>query len=135
MRLAEFIIQNEEQISSEWERFAATLKDNSRVALRDHIGPILHAIAADLDTPQSESERVAKSKGHRDNDGASVQEASHRHAIERAAQKYSIEDLVAEFRALRASVTKLWSAHLESRVERHDNEDLVRFNEAIDYRP
>lgn len=42
-----------------------------------------------------------------------------------------MDQMVSEFRALRASVTKLWCAQLVEPTDQ-DISDLIRFNEAID---
>ena len=67
MRLADFIDTRLQKVLVTWEAFAATrLPASSKMdalALRDHAPQILHAIAADLRTPQSAAEQQAKSHG------------------------------------------------------------------------
>ena len=133
MRLAQFILANLETILGEWEAFAATLLPGagmSRLALRDHARQILEAVAADLDTPQTPLEQSEKSKGHAVQMPGAAETAAQTHAVLRAGSGFDINDLVAEYRALRASVLRLW---LHDRtVQSRDLEDVVRFNEAID---
>ena len=62
MRLSDFIRRNVEQISVEWEAFAATCSPAadtmSGFALRDHIAQILQAIATDLDTLKANNNKT-----------------------------------------------------------------------------
>jgi signal transduction histidine kinase len=57
--------------------------------------------------------------------------AAQEHGGGRAASGFTVRQMVAEFRALRASVTRLWLAQHEG-VARTELADLIRFNEAID---
>lgn len=135
MRLADFIRENREPILSEWEEFARTCAPASGTmdveALRDHADQMLTVIATDLQTPQNPREQAEKSKG-----GAGAEQphdgtAAEKHGSDRAASGFSIEQLVAEYRALRASVIRLWT--MEKReLGPTDAQDLTRFNEAID---
>jgi signal transduction histidine kinase len=92
---------------------------------------MLTVIAHDLDMPQSEAERHAKAQGASDADHRATLTAAQEHGAGRADSGFSVAQMVSEFRALRASVTRLWLA--EQRGEAHtDLGDLIRFNEAID---
>jgi signal transduction histidine kinase len=100
------------------------------VALRDHADEMLTVISADLRTTQNALEQTEKSKGQAETEDTTAT-AAQEHGAARAESGYSIEEMVAEYRALRASVLSLWTrevGHLEST----DIEDLIRFNEAID---
>ena len=57
--------------------------------------------------------------------------AAQEHGAGRAGSGFTVGQMVAEFRALRASVTRLWLAE-DAGVARTDLTDLIRFNEAID---
>ena len=57
--------------------------------------------------------------------------AAQEHGAGRAGSGFTVGQMVAEFRALRASVTRLWLAE-EIDAARTDLTDLIRFNEAID---
>ena len=133
MRLSHFILQNLEPILVEWETFAATLVPASQRAdqamLRDHVKKMLETIAADLARPESDHQQAEKSKGHRpDNKTAATN-----HGVERLELGFSLVSAMAEYRALRASVTRLWQdAHIAKPVSKAANEDIIRFNEAID---
>jgi signal transduction histidine kinase len=102
-------------------------------ALRDHAKAMLKSIARDVETPQTSRESAAKSKGHSDADvdAASEDTAAQEHGSGRAASGFSVAAMVSEYRALRASVIRLWIAG-RGALDETDIEDLVRFNEAID---
>jgi signal transduction histidine kinase len=134
MRLAQFITASSNRIISEWEDFARLhLTAASKMDLtqrRDHVEGMLKSIASDLDTPQTKREQASKSKGQ---DDANVRSdtAANAHGTDRAATGFSPVDLVSEFRALRASVLRLWS-EAQSQFSRENLEEVTRFNEAID---
>jgi signal transduction histidine kinase len=135
MRLPDFIVQKREQILAEWETFARTCKPASATmdveALRDHASQMLTVIAADLSQPQSGSEQSEKSKGRAPATGSSVATAAEEHGSGRAESGFTVEQMVAEYRALRASVIRLWTQE-QGELKHADIEDLTRFNEAID---
>lgn len=134
MRLAAFILTNLESILMEWEAFAATMlpaaSGMTPLALRDHARQIMEAVAADLATPQTEHERSEKSKGRSPQMPGAPETAAQTHALLRAASGWDINQLVAEYRALRASV--LWLYFKSHPLVEGMLEDVVRFNEAID---
>ena len=136
MRLSSFIIENIETILQEWEEFAATLvpaaQKNNRVMLRDHANKMLRTIAADLARPQTAYEQAEKSKGH--DDSPAVKETpAEAHGAERLASGFSLNEAMSEYRALRASVTRLWEQALRKTAAPSTAfDDLIRFNEAID---
>lgn len=132
MRLSTFIRENIELILQEWEDFAVTLHplvDSTRHKLRDHAQQMLTVICADLDSYQCEQDSIEKSKG---NAPAEIDDtAAEIHAADRLQSGFSIEELMAEYRAMRASVLRLW----QLRVKGADDlavRDMLRFNEAID---
>jgi signal transduction histidine kinase len=133
MRLPDFIRAHTGQIISEWESFAGTLSpaadSMTLLALRDHIEPILAFIANDIESSQTGSEQTKKSRGggpESDEDSA-----AETHGALRLADGFNMDQMVSEYRALRACVIKLWSArHHEMNSE--DVLDLIRFNESID---
>lgn len=135
MRLAEFIVENREPILAEWEAFARTCAPASRamdvVALRDHANEMLTAIAADLVTPQDAREQYEKSKGNAPDADGNEATAAEEHGAGRAESGFSVDQMVAEYRALRASVIRLWTK-TQGALGSADIEDLTRFNEAID---
>ena len=131
--LSDFIAENNALIVDECEAFARTLgpvaDDMDRDALRDHIAQILSAIAVDMRVPQTESERSEKSKGHSDDPDAP--EAAQTHGALRAASGFDVTQTAAEYRALRASVIRLWLKTSPS-LGPDQVEELTRFNEAMD---
>ena len=133
-RLSEFIRTDTEKILVEWEKFARSLPmggDMDITALRDHAKEMLEVIARDLDTPQTSSEQMDKAAGESDADHRGAATAAQQHGAERAATGFSISQMVSEFRALRASVVRLWTAN-HAEAGESDLADLTRFNEAID---
>ena len=140
MTLSNFILGNLESILHEWEEFAASLVPPSQkmdqVMLRDHARQVLETIAADLVRPETALEKSEKSKGR----GASAAEksgggksAAMTHGANRVESGFSLNATVSEYRALRASVTRLWEeAHIGRRAPKMVIDDLIRFNEAID---
>jgi signal transduction histidine kinase len=134
MRLAEFILHEMEAVLAEWEAFAASLLPAATgmtpLALRDHAKQILEAVALDLNSPQTRAEESAKSMGRAPGVSGAGETAAQTHAVLRAHSGFDINQLVAEYRALRASVLRLWLDSHPAEAERV--EDIIRFNEAID---
>ena len=135
MRLADFIDENIEPILAEAESFAASLLPAAShldsVALRDHMPMIMEAIAKDLRSPQSPQEQLAKSLGRRPPIHGAPETAAQTHALLRAKAGFHVDQLVAEYRALRACTLRLWFDAGEA-AGPDMTEDLFRFNEAID---
>lgn len=108
MRLSDFIRNDIDAILAEWEAFAATLLPAAAglnsLALRDHAPHILEAVAKDLDTPQTALEQSEKSKGRAPVIEGAPETAAQTHAVLRARGGFDINQLVAEYRALRAPV-------------------------------
>lgn len=132
MKLSTFILSNMEKILTEWDRFAKTLEPEgflSKKEVRDHAQQILHAIALDIDTHQSSKQQQDKSQGLSPDimavSGASI------HGTARQTDGFTLLQLTAEFRALRATVQRLWFA-LGNELTNAHSADLIRFNEAID---
>ena len=134
MRLADFIVRDMEAIVAEWETFATTLlpaaASMTQLALRDHARQILEAVAADLRTAQTRAAQTAKSKGQAPRLLGAPETAAQTHAVLRARSGFDINQLAAEYRALRASVLRLWWDACAP--DERQMEDVVRFNEAID---
>lgn len=127
MRLAQFISRHQHAILEEWDAFAKTNEPAALAmdgaALRDHAAQILAAIALDLDTPQA----VRKSHAG----AADADSAAAIHGAARLVSGFTIDQVLADYRALRASVLRLWSGH-ERQALATDIDDITRFNEAID---
>ena len=135
VRLADFILANRDLILAEWEAFAKTCAPASAsmgiAALSDHAAEMLTVIARDLQTPQGDLEQSAKSKGLAPLPISREQTAAEKHGTGRAESGFTIDQMVAEYRALRASVIRLWTRD-RSQPTQADLDDLTRFNEAID---
>jgi signal transduction histidine kinase len=132
MRLAEFILDNIEPILAEWDAFAKSLppgQEMNSAALRDDAERMLRFVAADMEAAQSEGQRSVKAKGHQP--VGIENSAAHRHGRLRLMQAFDLVQMVSEFRALRASVIRLWSAQ-PGVVLPAPASELIRFNEAID---
>lgn len=134
MKLSKFILQNlEKKIFQEWEDFASTIASSGNamnaVELRDHAEAMLKVIAVDLETFQNEQESIDKSQGLAP--GASTETAAEVHAAARLGSGFSGDQVMAEYRALRSSVLRLWSRRTEITTP-EEIQDMVRFNEAID---
>lgn len=134
MGLSDFIVHDLDGIMAEWEAFAATqlpaAHGMNSLALRDHAPAILQAVAADLKTHQTRWQQAEKSKGRAPVAADSPETAAQTHAVLRAQHGFDIEQLVAEYRALRASVLRRWLDAVPAGTARLD--EVIRFNEAID---
>jgi signal transduction histidine kinase len=141
-RLTTFIRTNAEQILTEWENFARGLPGGETMdikALRDHAKAMLQVIAKDLESPQTGREQSDKSRGLSDAEETAEPGSGERHrptaaqehGAGRAESGFTVEAMVAEFRALRASVIRLWAVE-QRQPSPADFEDVTRFNEAID---
>lgn len=137
MRLSKLMHDARESILREFEEFARTHTAPGASmdvkALRDHAAAMLDAFALDLEQPQSEPERERKGKGKgnafRPDGGALT--AAEEHGLARARSGFSLTETFAEYRALRASVMRHWTA-AENSWSESQVQDVIRFNEAID---
>lgn len=133
MRFSAFILDNLDAIVAEWETFAKTLLPAAHMtplALRDHCREILLAVADDMETRETVEERAAKSKGWTEST-ATPDTAATAHGALRQLSGFDLVQLVAEFRALRASTLALWQ-RAKGMEAGSAFEENVRFNEAID---
>ena len=129
MTLSDFIRRNHQDIIDEFAAFARTLMPaNSPMNeqdLRDHSEELLQAIAEDLDAEQTAEEQANKSMGR--GTAQSMRASGRLHADGRLHHGFTLPQVLAEFRALRASALRLY--------ERSGHSDMAgvrRFNEAID---
>ncbi len=134
MRLADFIEASSGPILTEWVEFARSCGPAGRImpleGLRDHAQAMLDHIVADLRTPQTATEQAEKSKGKAE--PLALDTAAEVHGHGRAMDGFTIGEMVAEYRALRASVIRLWTSECGGLTRGDDITDLMRFNEAID---
>jgi hypothetical protein len=128
MSLSAFIRDNQERIIIEFSAFAKTLMpsdaDMSEQELRDHAAEILTAVAKDMGIFQTSAEEARKSQGLGSADTMAESGALHADSIQHG---FNIRSVLAEFRALRASVLKLYESSGQT-----DLSEVRRFNEAID---
>jgi signal transduction histidine kinase len=136
MGLSDFITLDTAGIMAEFEAFAlqqlpaAAAMDVA--ALRDHARQVLDAIALDMRQPQTKQEQREKSLGHAPKaEGEESGAAGEIHGTLRAAAGFDVNQTVAEYRALRASVIRLWMQS-GPQLGRDEVFELVRFNEAMD---
>ena len=135
MTLSSFIRDNMDAIVAEWQTFATTMEPAastmSALALADHARPILLAIAKDLELVQTARAQSEKSKGHGPKLSA-VETAAATHGALRHLSGFDMNQLGAEYRALRASVIRLWTQANAEQLDSEVIEDMIRFNEAVD---
>ena len=133
LNLSRFILANLEPILQQWEDFARSLEPGRLMtvrALRDDAERMLRFIAADIQTDQSVEQEFDKSRGLGPQLPAGEDSAAHLHGVTRAVEHFSVMEMVSEYRALRASVTRMW---LDAAPLTHESvRQLVRFNEAVD---
>lgn len=133
MRLADFIEQHSSQIIDSAIAFAETQAPAgvalSTKELRNHLPQILQAVVGDLRTAQTAEQQHVKSEGRAPVEIGPESAATY-HGRTRAIAGFGINQMVAEYRALRASVLRLWAA--DRALAKESINDLVRFNEAID---
>jgi len=129
MSLSAFIRVHKEQIIVEFAAFARTLipagADMSDVELRDHAEDILTAIVHDLGTPQTVEEQSRRSKGH--GSAHTMAASGNLHADHCIQHGFGVRSVLAEFRALRATVLRLYEESGAS-----DLNEVRRFNETVD---
>lgn len=135
MSLSNFIEANLHGLVDDWTEYAKKINlSDSRLLserqLRNSARDILIRIAADMREPQTDEQQKAKSHGDRPPSESGFNELAHQHADDRLAHGYGINDVVAEYRALRASVLRRWLQ--TSRDDVALSQEMIRFNEAID---
>lgn len=132
--LATFILENMEEVLHEWQEFASTVvaaKGMNRITLRDDAEWILLTIAHDMQTWQSKSAQEAKSKDTKPPRKDAAETAAQAHGAQRFVNGFDLNEMVSEYRALRASVIRLWTASCHP-DEVQLVEELTRFDEGID---
>lgn len=134
MKLSSFIQSHTDAILAEWDVFARANEPveggMSDRALRDHARAMLEDIAREMETAQTEDERQRKSEGNElpSQRGPS---AAAKHGRERQSNAFTLVKLGAEFRALRATVLRLWQPQLDV-IDADAMEQVIRFNEGMD---
>lgn len=137
MLLAEFIGSRSEAILVAWEAFARTLLPGvamDTLALRDHAPDILRATVRDMRLAKEAAEGpdAARRPAADPADGLAPPDgAADDHAVGRLSDGFSLMEVVSEYRALRASVLRLWRG-THPALHDSDVDDLARFNESLD---
>ena len=132
MRLSEFIRADVDQIVHEWEEFAKTLSAGTalpRWILRDHAPAILKCIADDMEVPQAPVEEEAKSKGEQPS--GPIDRTAAIHVSLRIESGFDLVQIMAEYRALRSCVLRMWRQSYPDSFA-GGAEEITRFAEAID---
>lgn len=135
MRLREIILKDMESILADFEDFArshtvagATM---DVAALRDHAEEMLRGFVVDMDTEQTDSEQRDKSRGDGPILPGGQMSAATQHGHDRAGSGFTLQEMFAEYRALRASVLRHWTSKSGNSSD-ESVLDMIRFNEAID---
>jgi signal transduction histidine kinase len=129
MSLSVFIRDHHEKIIGEFAVFAKTLMPPgavmSETELRDHAEEMLTAMGVDLATAQTADEESLKSRGL--GSAKAMAASGFLHADNRIQHGFPMGAVLAEFRALRATVLRLYEAGGGS-----DLTEVRRFNESVD---
>jgi signal transduction histidine kinase/ActR/RegA family two-component response regulator len=137
VRLADFILANVEPILVEWESFAQSIWPRGSTAdpaeLRDEAGDILRLTALDMQSEQTGLQRAEKSKGRglQEETPNQLTHISSSHGRGREVSGFQLWAVVAEYRARRASVPRLWRESNPT-ADLRDLDDVTRFNESMD---
>lgn len=137
MRLADFIEAHVELILVEFEAFARSIwPEGASVDVseaRDDAQQILEATVEDMRTVQTPAQQTDKSQGlgRVSERRGIVGQPSMSHGTARAVSGFDLWALIAEYRAVRATVLRLWRAS-DPQPDIRDLDELTRFNESID---
>ena len=99
--------------------------DMTEAELRDHAEELLTAVVQDIGTAQTSDEQSNKSRG--DGSAHAMEATGKLHADARIEHGFTFRSVLAEFRAIRATVLRLYEESGGT-----DLTDVRRFNEAID---
>jgi signal transduction histidine kinase len=138
MRFSTFIMESLDPIVDEWVVYARQVSPAgsklSEPALADHSREILTAIAHDMEVAQDEAARQTRSEGNAPGPlDAQGQTAATAHGAVRQLYGFDLDQMVSEYRALRATVLKRWRDAPQAEGDRAEAvEEIARFNEGID---
>lgn len=134
MTLSDFIEANLDGLIDDWTEYARAVgPDSIRLTeeqLRNSARDLLTGIATDMRGSQSSSQQQAKSHGERFEPDSAFNQLGRVHAADRQIHGFDINALVAEYRALRASVLHRWQQTCQT--DATSFQEMIRFNEAID---
>ena len=133
MKLSSFIKAQLDQILVEWDLYARTLfvVPPPHWILRDHAREILLDLTLDMEVPQSHAEQIEKSRGQALED-VDRNSAAAVHGQQRQTTGFTLIQLTSEYRALRATVLRLWLPQIAI-FDAAVLADVTRFHEAIDH--
>jgi len=135
MGLSDFIRDNMDALIDDWEAFAADLTPGQMnldgAALRDFAREMLTRVADDIAEEQSRRERREKAKGDRPEHAPHLTDSARTHALQRFTKQFTQTQVLAEFRAMRANVSRRWRDS-SSEPGSRELDDLMRFDEAVD---
>jgi signal transduction histidine kinase/ActR/RegA family two-component response regulator len=140
MRLPSWIAGNIELILTAWEDDARQIWPGDvqpyPAELRDDAERILHATVHDMRRASSRAEQEKKSGdiAHTEEigKGTGSNGASELPGTASGGSGFELLAVIAEYRALRASVLRLWSENVPYPSSKEDLDDVTRFNEAMD---
>jgi signal transduction histidine kinase len=134
MNLADFIDADLPGLVDDWTTYALALSQEdsqlTEAQLRNSAADILTAIATDMRETQSATQQETKSRGDKDAPNSNFDRVARLHADDRLSHGFSIDDVVAEFRSLRATVLRRWQKTSPGGTAQLQG--MIRFNEAID---
>ena len=134
MKLSHFIQQNIRELLSEWNAFSEGEvppgHGTAGGALGRHAEQILAAIAVDMEAARSDHGRRAE-HGSPDMAAGGRATAAAVHGLLRHDDDFSVSQLTAEYRALRATVLRAW-LRSGNPLDAAGAEEVLRFHEAID---
>ncbi|MFC4275948.1 sensor histidine kinase [Achromobacter aloeverae] len=132
--LSDFIRTHSGVLIDDWVAYALALNEGrSRLSehdLRDSAPEILAALEANMCQSQTAQQAIDKSHGEKRASDEHFDRVCQLHAQDRLRQGFGLSDIVAEFRALRASVMRRWRASTDA--DALSIEEMERFHEAID---
>jgi signal transduction histidine kinase len=120
--LAEFILVRRGEVVRRWTAFAATLHpgggDATDLVLADHVDDLIDAIAHELEMSRTSGVTL-------------LETAARIHTAERVREGYRLQQIVAEYRALRTGLVQMWRERAEPRSPAGDDM-LDRMNDLFD---
>lgn len=133
--LPSFIRNNLELLLDEWESFAHQIEPSPRSMsskeLRNRVRELLESISDDMMSEQSRGESTRKSRGELSENAPDLTATAREHGAQRSGHGFNLNEVVAEYRALRASVVRNWLRATEDEMATQIAQ-LVRFDEALD---
>ncbi|NUZ05877.1 sensor histidine kinase [Piscinibacter koreensis] len=133
MSLSAFIVAHENEILAEWVAYTRTLlpaaSTLSEGVLQEHGRAVLRGVIAEMAVERSAAELTEQS---RRTSPAEPESAAAVHGTIRQLVGFDPVQMVAEFRALRASVLRLWSAAPRKGDPQTSVAEIARFNAAVD---